>query len=68
MAHVHGAAFVRAEHAGNKAVAVSTLPSRGELEAMAARLGMVLNEDEESAATAGEQFYLSVLRRAPAYS
>lgn len=63
IAHVHGAEFVRAEHKGNRAVAVSTLPGRAELQAMAAELGMVAQEDEESAATGGERFYLSVLLR-----
>jgi len=63
VAHVHGAKFVRAEHEGNRAVAVSTLPSRAELEYIGAQLGLRVTEDDESAASAGENFYLLVLRK-----
>ncbi|KAJ1617457.1 S-adenosyl-L-methionine-dependent methyltransferase, partial [Pavlovales sp. CCMP2436] len=63
IAHVHGASFVRQENSGNRAVAVSTLPTRKELEAAATRLGMIVEEDALSAETGGEDFYLFSLIR-----
>jgi hypothetical protein len=42
-------------------VAVSTLPTRAELEAVAARLGMRVEEDARAAESGGEDFYLYTL-------
>ena len=60
--HVHGSSFVRQERAGNPAVALSLLPTAGELEAVASELGLRTEEHAACKECAGENFYLWTLR------